>query len=144
MNRYDEMSARHQKTVNELPIRFAFNQKQLDEIMVEFGLNPAETYKLAYLGNGGFYLRSDEKLIMETFKRLTKEFKAEIKADETGTGFIYDMFLTELRNHEYIVTRDFSDALSALRLKYEDVEKDKRLTKGLMMACRTIEKEDSF
>ena len=52
----------------------------------------------------------------ETFARHHKELQAAIDADPTGEGFIKDMFLYELENHEYSYTGTAEDALDSLGL----------------------------
>ena len=63
-----------------------------------------------------------------------KERDEAIAADKTGDGYIYEMFLCELRNHEYGYTYELDDTLEALGLTYEEIEKDKRLLHGLEKA----------
>ena len=67
--------------------------------------------------------------------RLKKE--NAIAADTTGDGFIFDMFVYELANHEYCITYDLEDTLDALGLTPEEVNADKRLSHGLNKAIKT-------
>ncbi len=67
----------------------------------------------------------------ETFTRHHRELQAAIDADPTGEGFIKDMFLYELENHEYSYTGTAEDALDSLGLTYENVAEDPRLARGL-------------
>ena len=54
-------------------------------------------------------------------------------------GFIYDMFLYELRNHEYQLTEDEGDALDALGLTWDDINTNPALKSGLEKAsCRIL------
>ena len=143
MNRYEEMHTRHQASVNALPLKFAFSNEQFERAMAELGLKPTDTDKIYKLGvGGGFYRRTDAELVRKTFEDNSKELEAAIAADKTGTGFIYEMFLYELRNHEYGYTGDTEDALDALGYTYEDLEKDKRLDAGLRKACKQIQNEE--
>ncbi len=66
------------------------------------------------------------------------EMAAAIAEDQTGDGFICDMFSYELNNHEYSITYDTSDALEALGLTAAEVAADKRLQRGLALAHRQI------
>lgn len=137
MNKYTELKARHAKMINELPIFYAFNNKQFEEGMAKLGLNPDQTdliYRLG--GTGGFYRKSDSDKIKETFATVDREMKEAIAADETGEGFIYDMFNYELANHEYCITWDLEPTLDALGLTIEEINADERLLKGLKKAIK--------
>ena len=49
------MRNRQQQEVNNLPMRFAFSQKQFNEIMEEWGLDPKKDLdKIARIPFGGF------------------------------------------------------------------------------------------
>ena len=66
-----------------------------------------------------------------------KQEKADaIAADKTGDGYIYQMFLYELANHEYCITYDYEDTFDALGLTAEQVNSDKRLLRGLRKATK--------
>lgn len=139
MNKYEELKRRHEDEVNALPIRFAFGTKQFSEMMEKWGISPDDTDKIYKLGDtGGFYLRKDAELIRETFYKHERELNEAIDADKTGDGFIYDMFLYELRNHEYCITYDYEDTLYALDFTYEDLEKNPNLKHGIDKAARKI------
>lgn len=133
------MRNRQQKEVNALPIRFAFNQEQFREIMKEWGLRPKmDLDKIARIPFGGFIQKKDAPLMHETFARHHKELQAAIDADPTGEGFIKDMFLYELENHEYSYTGTAEDALDSLGFSFEDVAADPRLARGLSLAEKEI------
>lgn len=135
MNKYRELTARQEAEVNALPLKFAFSNKQFAEIMAEWGLTVEDTDKIYKLGStGGFYLKSDSELIKSTLERHHKELEEAIAADSTGEGFIYDMFLYELANHEYCITGDVEETLDAVGLTYEEVQADERLLHGLKKA----------
>lgn len=139
MNKYAELKRRHEDEVSKLPIRFAFSARQFAEIMTKWGLSPDDTYKIYRFGDtGGFYLRKDAELIRETFYRHERELKGAIDADKTGDEFIYDMFLYELRNHEYCITYDYEDTLNALGLTHKDLEKHSNLKHGISKAAQKI------
>lgn len=137
MNKYRALKARHEKMINELPIFYAFSDKQFDEGMAKLGLNPDETDKIYKLGGtGGFYRKSDSEKLKEMFDTFDREMKEAIAADETGEGFIYDMFNYELANHEYCITWDLEPTLDALGLTMEEINADERLLKGLKKAIK--------
>lgn len=143
MNRYAEMRNRHQAAVNALPLKFAFSNEQFERAMKELGLEPTDTDKIYKLGIGnGFYKKTDSELVRKTLVDNGKELEDAIAEDKTGEGFIYEMFLYELRNHEYGYTGDTEDTLDALGYTYEDLEKDTRLAVGLKKACKQIQGEE--
>ena len=135
MNKYAEMKERQQQRINALPLMFAFSQKQFKEGMERWGLTENDTDKIYKLGStGGFYRREDSQLIFSTFEESANEMSDAIRADPDGTGFIKDMFLYELANHEYCITYDLEPTRAALNLSEDDVQNDERLAKGLKLA----------
>ena len=137
MNKYRELKSRHEKMMNEFPMFYAFNNKQFEEGMAKLGLNPDETDKIYKLGGtGGFYRKSDSNKLKEMFNTFERETKEAIAADETGYGFIYDMFNYELANHEYCITWDLEPTLDALGLTLAEINADERRLKGFKKAIR--------
>jgi len=136
-NRYLNLKVRHQKEFDKFPMFFAFTDKSFAEGMKRLGLSPTDTDKIYSLkGTGGYYRKTDAATLQEMTERHRREIDEAIAADETGTGFIYEMFNTELANHEYIFTESTTEALEALGLTYETIAESKALTKGLQMACK--------
>lgn len=143
MNRYAELRQRQQEEFNALPLGFAFGQKQFDEMMRGWGLDPEkDTDKIYSIGAGGYVQKKDAELLHETHKRLDEEMEAAIAADETGEGFIYEMFLYELDNHEFGYTMDTEDTLDALGYTAEQVLADPRLKRGIEKAVTEICKRE--
>lgn len=105
MNAYAEMKKRHQEEVNALPMYWAFSDEQFDKQLKELGLTRNDTGKLCKTFGGGFCLASDAQMIADTLRGHRREMEEAISADETGDGFIKDMFLSELSNHEYHARR---------------------------------------
>ena len=141
-NAYRELIERQREEVNTLPTKWAFSHKQFEEIMAEWGLTPGDdNHKLLSIGMGGYILKSDRNLIVSTFKRHREELDAAIAADETGEGFILDMFRYELANHEYCITCDYEDTLDAVGLTEEDLQQQPKLYKALRRACKEIIRE---
>jgi hypothetical protein len=135
MNTYSELRQKQQKEVDDFPFFFAFSNKQFEEGMAEFGLEPNDTNKIYRLSDtGDYYLRSDTDRLCEMFERHIKEVQTQIDADTTGEGFIFEMFNYELANHEYVITYDITDTLNALGLELGDVQNDQRLKHGLELA----------
>ena len=139
MNKYMELKERQQQEVNALPLGFAFGEKQFNEMMVGWGLDPEKDLdKIVSIGYGGFIQKKDPSLMHEPFDRHKREMKEAIAADPTGEGFIFDMFLRELENHEYGYTGDMTDALEALGFTAQEVVDDPRLNRGISKAHQVI------
>ena len=135
MNRYDEMRNRHQQEVNAFPIGWAFSDQQFENMMRNFGLAPTDTDKIMSIGGGGCIRKTDEKAFLEMLDRHDREMQAAMDADQDGSGFLYEMFKSELANHEYGYTYDYSDALAACYLDLSDLEKNPHYKKALLKAC---------
>lgn len=140
MNRYAELCQRHKKEVNALPIGFAFSTAQFSKMMRGWGLDPEKDLDKIYRlsGTGGYYKKADAQLIWDTFSRHEAEREVAIAEDKTGEGFIYEMFLYELDNHEYGYTMDTEDALDALGYTADEVLADPRLKRGIEKAVTEI------
>jgi len=130
-NAYEILRNKQQEEFNKFPMGFAFSDEQFKEAMEKLGLTEKDTDKVVSIGAGGFIRKSDVKLFNEMNNRLDKEKKEAIAADKDGTGFIKDMFLYELGNHEYIITYDLTDTLDSLDLTMEDVKKKPPPTKKI-------------
>ena len=63
-----------------------------------------------------------------------RNFGEAIEEDKVGDGFIKEMFLYELANHEYIITREIDDTLDALGLTDNDIRNNNNLRTGLLLA----------
>ena len=143
MNKYSELRQRQQQEFNALPLGFAFSQKQFDEMMQEWGLDPEKDLDKIYrIPGGGYVQKKDADLLHQTTERHDKEMEAAIAEDKTGEGFIYEMFLYELDNHEYGYTRDTEDTLDALGYTAEEILGDPCLKRGIEKAVTEICKRE--
>lgn len=139
MNRYAELRERQQEEFNALPLGFAFSREQFDEMMQEWGLDPEKDLdKLLRIPGGGYIQKKDADLLHQTKERHDAEMAAAIAEDKTGEGFIYEMFLYELDNHEYGYTRDTEDTLDTLGYTAEEVLGNPRLKRGIEKAVTEI------
>ena len=144
MNRYAELRQRQQQEFNALPLGFAFSQKQFDEMMEGWGLDPEKDLdKICSIGAGGYVQKKDADLLRRTRQRLAVEMAEAIAADKTGEGFVYEMFLYELDNHEYSYTGDTEDALDALGYTAAEVVGNPRLKRGIEKAITEITRRES-
>ena len=103
-------------------------------MMQKWGLTVNDVDKICSIGFGCFIRKSDKEQFLEMSARFKKEMQDAIDADRTGDGFIHDMFLYELANHEYCITYDYEETFDALGLTHEQVNADKRLLHGLEKA----------
>ena len=114
---------------------FAFSDEQMKEGLERLGITKDEAVGI---GAGGFIRKSD----LEAFKDMQKRWQdAEAEAianDKTGEGFIKDMFVYELGNHEYSYTGDATDAIATLGLTYNKIQSDKALSRGFDLARKEV------
>lgn len=145
MESYRELRDRQQKEFNELPLEFAFSDKQFDEMMEKWGLDPKKDLDKIYkISGGGFIQKKDHEHFCEVLDRHNAEMEAAKAADEDGTGFLYQMFLFELDNHEYGYTGEYEDTLESLGLTMKDVHTSGRLTRALEKAAKEIREREEY
>lgn len=143
MNRYAKLKERQQEEFNKLPLGCAFNNQQFNEMMRGWGLDPEKDVdKICRIPYGGFIQKKDLALLHETTKRHYEELKAAIEEDKTGEGFIYEMFLYELDNHEFSYTCDTEDTLDALGYTVAEVLENPCLTRGIEKAMTEINRRE--
>ena len=69
-NRYMELKRRQQEEFNALPLGFAFSQKQFNEMMENWDLDPGkDTDKIYHVGAGGYIQKKDAELLHRTRER---------------------------------------------------------------------------
>lgn len=130
MNKYEELKSKHEEMVHNFPMAFAFSDKQFKEAMEK--LNVTSPKELIGITGGGMIRKSDKKAYHELFQSIEKENQEARQDDE----YLAQAFLYELANHEFCITYDLSDALSALGITVEELEKDER---QLAIFCRVRE-----
>mgnify|MGYP003298185392 CR=1 FL=1 len=135
---YRELKEDQQQRFNAFPIGFAFSKEQLESEMQRLGVT--DTAELIRIGGGGFIRTADKEAYIRLCNSFDEELRAAIAADHDGSGFIADMFESELSNHEYIITGDLRDTFDALGLTAEEVNQDKRLMNGLQIALEEYRK----
>ena len=139
---YKELKDRQQEEINAFPFIWAFNEKQLADGMRKLGLNPdTDKDKLCSIGGGGIIRKTDAEEMRAMFDRHRRELLDAIEADSTGEGFIYDMFYTELANHEYSYTMDLAEGIAACGLTVEQINADPALIRGLKKAADELKDE---
>lgn len=145
MESYRELRERQQREFNELPLGFAFSEKQFDEMMRKWGLDPGKDLDKIYrIPGGGFIQKKDHAHMHEMLDRHEAEMEAAKASDKDGTGFLYQMFLFELDNHEYGYTGEYEDTLESLGLTLKDVHTSGRLTRALEKAAKEIREREEY
>lgn len=116
---YLVMQKRHLKELEEFPIAYAFNHKQLEEALEKLGATNEEC--VTVFGHGDIVKRENAKPLVKMLERHTKEVKDKLKSDP---DFAYEAFLYEMDNHEYAInwTAD-EDVLAAFNITFEDIRK---------------------
>ena len=133
---YKELKDRQQAEINAFPFIWAFNENQFADGMRRLGLDPtADRGQIVHVGGGGYIRKADKKALEDLFTKHRRELQEAIAADKTGDGFIYDMFYTELANHEYSYTGDVTDAVNACGLTVEQLNANPALIIGLKKAA---------
>lgn len=133
---YEELKNKHQKEMNAFPMGACFSDAQFEEMMAKWGLTVEDTDKILRIGSGCYIRKCDREAFREMFNRFEKETTEAFAADKDGDGYIYQMCLYELANHEYCITYDLEDTLDALGMTYEQVNADARLLHGLKKAIK--------
>ena len=135
MNKYSELRNRQEKEMNALPMHFAFNNAQFKEALAEMNLTTDNCKDKLYKGvSGSFYLKTDSKVIHNTFERFDTEKSQAIENDKTGKGYMLDMFTYELANHEFCITYDLTDTLESLGISIDEVNKNPLMLSALLEA----------
>lgn len=141
MESYRAMKERQQQEVNNFPLGFAFGNQQFEEMMEKWGLDAKKNSDLAQVAAlfaGAYIQKKDIPAYKAMCQRHRKELEMAIAADKTGEGFIYEMFLYELDNHEFGYTEDTREALDGLGFTAEEVAGNPRLKRGIEKASKKI------
>ena len=138
MNRYADLKQRQREEFSAFPMQFAFSDRQFAEAMAALSLEPTDTDKVYKAPGDGIYRREDGPRLKEMLDRFDRELQEAIASDQTGDGFIYEMFLYELDNHEYGYTMDTEDTLDALGYTADEILGNPRLKRGIEKAVTEI------
>ena len=91
---YTEMKKRHEQETGAFPMRFAFTESGLQEILNEWGCTRED---LTTVGAGSIMRKTDVK----AFINLMQQHTSEINEGMKDADFAYSAFLYEIGNHEY-------------------------------------------
>lgn len=146
MNLYEIQKDEHQKKVSEFLYKygfFAFNDKQIKEGLRKLNIQPGQKGVITVLPGGGYILSERIDEFLELVHAAQAERAAAIADPETGKQFAYDMFYTELANHEYTYTGDESETLEALGITPEDLDGSETLRAALARAKKDLLRESA-
>ena len=132
METYSQMKSRHQKAVDNLPMYFAFGDRQFNELRERLGFETEEEMlkNVFTLGAGSIILKKDKELVMSTFEQNSKEMDEAMKDDD----FLLSAFEYELGNHEYIITYEIDETLDALGIDPEEYLNSERMRRIMKQA----------
>ena len=113
---YLDLKQRHQKEVEDFPIAYAFNGKQLKEAIEKLGATKQEVTTLGY---GTVIKKSD----IPAFEELLEDHHHELKMAMKDKEFAYEAFLYEMDNHEYAINwSGDADVLECFDLVYAQLD----------------------
>lgn len=147
MSAYEQLRKQQQEEFNAFPIHFAFGQGQIDRKIKELKLSKdpkKRAEQIVPIGAGGFVLKKDFPAFAEMCKRHSRQRIEAMAEGEKGGTYLYDMFRTELVNHEYEYTVDVSDTLESLGLTEKNLTEKPVLKEALDRAAADIRKEEGF
>lgn len=116
---YLELQKKHQKELEDFPIAYAFNEKQLEEALEKLGATKEEC--VTVFGHGDVVKRTDAKRLIAMLERQTEDLKQRLKDDPE---FAYEAFLYEMDNHEYAINWSADeDVLACFSISFDDIRK---------------------
>lgn len=114
---YLEMQKRHQKELEEFPIAYAFNDKQLEEALEKLGATKEEC--VTVFGHGDIVKRENANKLVKLLENQREEMLQRIKDDPI---FAEAAFLYEMDNHEYAINWDGDDdVLGCFGITFEHI-----------------------
>lgn len=116
---YLDLVERHRKEVEDFPIAYAFNDKQLKEALKKLGVESIDECVTVF-GHGDILKKENAKPFIEMLKHQSKEMQDKLKADPE---FAEAAFLYEMDNHEYAINWDGDDdVLRCFGMDWEDIQ----------------------
>lgn len=116
---YLDLQKRHQQELEEFPIAYAFNDKQLEEALEKLGVTKDEC--VTVFGHGDIVKRENAKELVAMLERQREEMLQRIKDDPI---FAEAAFLYEMDNHEYAInwTGD-EDVLACFGITFDHINR---------------------
>ena len=112
--KYCDLKLECSNRVNDVPMKFAFNDEQFERGARELGV--VDKSELVSIGMGGFMKKTDTHLFEKAMDANEKEIQEFLSADEG----LMDALIYELGNYEYCITYDPTDALGVLDVSLDD------------------------
>lgn len=138
INLYAELKKQFHQKMNSFINKncfFAFNDEQMQKGLKEFNVTLEESkLKFVRIPGRGFMLKDKVSEYKGLLKSRDEEIAQQIKLDETGDGFIYHMFVYELRDDEFSYHGDDSTAIAMCNLTREQIDESPALLNGLTKA----------
>lgn len=117
---YLALIEKQREEINAFPIAYAFSKKQLEEALVQLGVESVDECATVF-GQGDIVRRGDGKKFIAMLERHTQEVKDAMLDDET---FAEAAFRYEMDNHEYALSWDADEeVLRCFGMDYDDLEK---------------------
>ena len=128
---YLQLKGRHEKELNEFPIAYAFDSKQLEQALEKLGATKEECVTVFNMGD------VMKKTDVPVFKAMLKRHKEELLEAMKDKYFAEGAFLYEMNNHEYAINwSGDEDVLACFNMD------DKKLgNMGLVSAYRRAQRE---
>lgn len=124
---YLNLLDKQREEMNNFPIAYAFNDKQLEEALEKLGAKKAECVTI--FGHGDIVKKENAPKFIAMLKRHTREVKDLIVNDKDVAEAA---FLYEMDNHEYAINYDGDDdVLRCFGMDFDDLQEA-----GLMDAYR--------
>lgn len=117
---YLDLLDEHREEINNFPIAYAFDNKQLEEALKK--LNATKEECVTIFGHGDIVKKENAKSFIEMLERHSDEIKALIMSN---TELAEAAFLYEMDNHEYAINWDGDDdVLACFGIKFDELEEN--------------------
>lgn len=114
---YLDLQKRHQKELEEFPIAYAFNDKQLEEALEKLGATKEEC--VTVFGHGDIVKRENAKALVKMLENQREEMLQRMRDDAL---FAEAAFEYEMDNHEYAINWDGdADVLGCFGITFEKI-----------------------
>lgn len=114
------------------------HKEEFENDMKELGLKPNEKDKLVKIMPFTYIRKNQLSEYNALIDKMEKEIDTEIEKDNTGNGFIKDMFKYGILNSGF----DTEGVLSFIGISKEEFEKSDKLKKGLELAKQELKKQE--
>lgn len=125
---YLDLLDKQREELNNFPIAYAFNEKQLEEALVKLGAKSSKECVTVF-NHGDIVKKENAKPFLNMLERHSQEIKDLITNDK---DIAEAAFLYEMDNHEYAINWDGDeDVLNCFGMDFDDLQEA-----GLMDAYR--------